>query len=181
MKCPECNTEVTGGKRHCPNCGAPMPQPDKNGESGKKGTQSEPELGRGMTIFIIAGLIILAAFGACYYMIRSDAPEHFRTVIEPDTNLAEKNGPKFDTHAVDTAKRDSINKAERLEAEKLFNSIRHKNTENIEPDGVPVTEEGDGGGQQTDSEQDPAASPAGSPDINTPPASKPQIEPIETE
>lgn len=175
MRCPECNTEVKDGKRHCPNCGAPIPQQVR-----KKDTHDEPRLGRGMMVFIIAGLIILTVFGTAYYMVHSDDPDYFRTVIEPDSNKMEKNVPKFDVTAIDTAKRDSIKKAEKLEAEKLFNSIRHKSVENTEAEEEPAAENTDETEQANEGKETAPATPEPS-GTNTPSDPKPKIEPIETE
>jgi len=175
MRCPECNTEVKDNKRHCPNCGAPIPQQDR-----EKNTHDEPRLGRGMMVFIIAGLIILTVFGTAYYMIHSDDPDYFRTVIEPDTNNMEKNVPKFDVIAVDTAKRDSIKKAEKLEAEKLFNSIRHKSVENTETEEESATENANET-EQVNEEKETAPTTSEPSGTNTQSAPKPNIEPIETE
>lgn len=118
-RCPECDTAVTGNRKFCPACGAPMPRRDRDSD--------EPKLGRGMTIFITAGMVILFALGTMYYITYSENPQHLRTVIEPDTSMAETNGPTFDRLAEDMVKIDSMRKAERREAEKMLNSIRHRN------------------------------------------------------
>ena len=123
MKCPECNTEINDSKRRfCPNCGAPVNDNDKHKDD-------EPKLSRGLMIFIAAAILFLIAYGTISYMNHKDDPEYFRTAIEPDSNLADKNTVKFDTLVPDTTKRDSIQRAEKREAERILNSIRKKPTE----------------------------------------------------
>lgn len=122
MRCPECNTEITNLKlRACPNCGAPLDNAKKQNSK-----SDEPRLSKGMIIFIIAGTLFLILFAIGYFINHQNDPEYTRTMIEPDTTLADKTVVTFDTLVRDTLKNDSINKAEKKEAEKIYNSIRKK-------------------------------------------------------
>ena len=130
MRCPECNTEIHDTKsRFCPNCGAPVNNGDSANEreqsrsesfssanereQTKGGSHDEPQLGRGMMIFIAVGLVVVIAYGIATYLYHRNDPEYTRTAIEPDSTLADKNTVKFDTLVPDTAKRDSIRRAEK--------------------------------------------------------------------
>lgn len=85
----------------------------------------EPRLSRGLRIFIIAGTVFLVAFSAVYYAAHSGSSEYYRTQIEPDSNLADKElVVKQDTIRKDTVDADSANKEEEEQAKKVFNSIR---------------------------------------------------------
>ena len=105
----------------------------KNAIKAQGFNEGNVKLSRGMMIFIVVGLALLIAIGVTYNMIHAEDPEYVRTQIDPDSNLMEKNGPTFDTVAIDVQKRDSIKKAENLEAEKLLNSIRKKKQETNPP------------------------------------------------
>ena len=175
MRCPECNTEVNEKRKYCPNCGAPMPQENKGKE-----TKEDLKLSRGMMIFIVVGLALLIAIGVTYNMIHAEDPEYVRTQIDPDSNLMEKNGPTFDTVAIDVQKRDSIKKAENLEAEKLLNSIRKKKQETTEStDGEQSGESGEEQSSTSSESESSASTEQAKP--STPTTPKPSVEAIEME
>ena len=176
MKCPECNTEINDSKRRfCPNCGAPV-----NDNDNDKHKDDEPKLSRGLMIFIAAAILFLIAYGTISYMNHKDDPEYFRTAIEPDSNLADKNTVKFDTLVPDTTKRDSIQRAEKREAERILNSIRKKPAEESSEKKEESGTENSGNSQEsTTSTTTETTAPATEPaPISAP---KPKVEQIESE
>lgn len=149
MKCPECNTEINDNEQYCPNCGAPIPHSDSYKDD-------NPQLGKGLVIFIVIGTIFLIIFGVLYYNNHKNDPEYTQTAIEPDSNLAESHNSNITTEQKDTTTQDSNEtKEEDVAAEKVFNSIRkqtiprhikeeteEKTTNNGETDDkIPSTEE----------------------------------------
>lgn len=193
MRCPECNTEITDPKsRFCPNCGLPIdnqpqalqeesPSQEKREEEQSKGRKGEPQLSRGMMIFIVVGILFLIIFGSYQYLAHKDDPEYFRTAIDPDSNLADKNAVKFDTLVPDTNKRDSIQRAEKREAEKILNSIRKKPAEESSNEGSSSTDNSQGGesqeGGSTSASENSSTTTESAP-ISAP---KPKIEQLENE
>ncbi|MBQ7420959.1 MAG: zinc ribbon domain-containing protein [Prevotella sp.] len=167
MKCPECNTEVEDKLKHCPECGAPITR-----TSDKRDTEDdEPKLGRGMMAFIVIGLLALIAFGTMYYANHYNDPDYFRTIIDPDSNLADKDLIVFDTTSIDTAEAAKAEKEEKKEAEKIYNSIRRK--PQVE-ESVPA--------EATEQGEAPASSEPATPSAPTVEAAPtPKIEAIETE
>lgn len=90
-----------------------------------KQDNNEPRLSKGLKIFIIAGTVFLLVFSVGNYIAHSGNSEYYRTQIEPDSNLADKElVVKQDTIRKDTAAADSANKEEEEQAKKVFNSIR---------------------------------------------------------
>lgn len=118
MICPHCHQKIKSGFAHCPHCGAQIPQQPIN---------DEPRLGRGMKVFLTVGAVLLAVFGAFYYIGHHNDPEYTRTpgYLEPDSNLVEQLAEPVDTVSVDPVVADSIERLEKEEAEKVFNSIRN--------------------------------------------------------
>lgn len=118
MICPHCHQKIKSGFAHCPHCGAPIPQ---------QPIDDEPRLGRGMKVFIAFGAVLLAVFGAYYYVVHYNDPDYTRTpgYLEPDSNLVEQLAEPVDTVSVDPVVADSIERLEKEEAEKVFNSIRN--------------------------------------------------------
>lgn len=129
-----------------------------------------PKLSRGLKIFIIAGTVFLIGFSVVYYATHNGSSEYYRTQIEPDSNLADKElVVKQDTIRRDTAAADSANKEEEEQAKKVFNSIRgnvrHRtNTDDIEntttsEDAVQTTDGNSESATPTENEKStPAAS-----------------------
>lgn len=170
MKCPECHTEVDEKLRYCPECGSPMPE-KKEAEKPQGKEDNEPKLGKKMMIFIIAGMTFLIIFGFMYCMNHKNDPDYFRTLIDPDSTLADKDLVVFDTVAIDTAEAKKAEKEEKKEAEKIFNSIRRK----AEPEEKKETTEASGEETTTPESQSQPAAPA--PEA----APTPKVEAIETE
>ena len=115
--------------------------------SKKNGNQNnnEPKLSRGLKIFIIAGTVFLIGFSIVYYVTHNDSSEYYRTQIEPDSTLADKElVVKQDTIRRDTASADSANKEEEEQAKKVFNSIRgnvrHKTSADNEEEATSTEE-----------------------------------------
>ncbi len=171
MKCPECHTEVNDNKAYCPNCGSPLPH------SRHDDTGNEPTISRGLVVFIIIGTIFLVVFGVYYYSVHKNDPEYTQTAIEPDSNLADKNAIKIDTLIQGTLEKDSMDKQEESQAEKVFNSIRgrHNNRHSATHDSRDEAEESALNGNSEDATQSESSA-------STPPsAPKPHIESIESE
>lgn len=90
-----------------------------------KQDNNEPKLSHGMKIFIVVGTVFMVIFFVVYYASHSGSSEYYRTEIEPDSNLADKElVVKQDTLRKDTAAADSANKEEEEQAKKVYNSIR---------------------------------------------------------
>ena len=170
MKCPECQREVDEKLRYCPECGAPLPKNEK--PAAKPKTSEEPKLGKGLMIFIGAGLLFLIVFGLVYCVNHRDDPEYFKTLIDPDSTLADKDLVVFDTVAIDTAAAKKAEKEEQREAEKIFNSIRRKSEPKEEAQPAEGSSEGQEGSSSTDGQ-------AATPTSEAVPA--PKVEAIETE
>ena len=115
MKCPYCHNEIEDDATRCPYCGKQLNQGQASGE---------PELSRGMKIFIAIGTVFLVAFGIMYYFAHRNDPDYFRTQIEPDSNLVVKPVIPVDTTSSDTLSKDSIDKEENEKAARLMNSVR---------------------------------------------------------
>ena len=56
MRCPECNTEINDDEQYCPNCGTPIPHSDNYNDD-------DPQLSKGLVVFIVIGTIFLLVFG----------------------------------------------------------------------------------------------------------------------
>ena len=170
MRCPECNTEINDNEQYCPNCGTPIPHSDNYNDD-------DPQLSKGLVVFIVIGTIFLLVFGALYYNNHKNDPEYTQTAIEPDSNLADNHPANFTTEQKDTTAQDTTEaKEEEAAAQKVFNSIRKQPRHlhvKVQQDGI-------------------STSPDGSVDLNTPPTEtqtkeapthkettpKPNIEPI---
>lgn len=135
MKCPECNTYYADMLSHCPNCGAPAPMRDKKQKKEREEQEQiptgqpvddHPQLGKGMMAFIIIGLIALIAFFTVQYMVHRNDPDYFRTLIDPDTTLADRDEVRFEKAAIDTAAAAKEEEEAKREAENMYKSIRHE-------------------------------------------------------
>lgn len=191
MKCPECQTEVDEKLKYCPNCGAPVPQHAENAASAQqaenataaktspkpsqsKAVKEEPRLGKKMMIFIVVGLALILIFCVVHCISHRNDPEYFRTAIEPDSTLADKDLVVFDTVAVDSAAAKKAEKEEKKEAEKIYNSIRRKSEPKEEPQNTDNNSDNQEAGTSSSSEgQTPAT-----PEVVAP---TPKVESIETE
>ena len=166
MKCKNCQTEVNENEQQCPNCGAPL-HDDCN----------EPTISRGLVVFIVIGTVFLVGYGFFYYFNHMHDPKYTLTSIEPDSNLAEKNTVKIDTIALGTLDKDSLDKEEAKQAEKVLNSIRGKRNKNNSRNKE----------QKQDEEASPVTVPSNPDDGNTAPdvtpiaptVAKPHVEKIE--
>ena len=155
MKCPECNTEYAEMLSHCPNCGAPTPRKQRqttNNKQQKNADNRQLQLGKGMMAFIVIGLLALIAFFTVQYMVHRNDPDYFRTLIDPDTTLADRDEVRFEQAPIDTVAAAKEEEEAKREAEKMYNSIRRQPVEE-EPaadessestetttDGAPATE-----------------------------------------
>lgn len=86
----------------------------------------EPQLSRGIKILLGVGSAFLLVFGVIYFANHVGDPDYFKTVIDPDSTLADKDIVVFDTVAIDTLSQDSIDKEQDKQAKEVFNSIRHR-------------------------------------------------------
>lgn len=86
----------------------------------------EPQLSRGIKILLGIGSAFLLIFGVIYFANHAGDPDYFKTVINPDSTLADKDIIVFDTIAIDTLSKDSIDKEQDKQAKEVFNSIRHR-------------------------------------------------------
>lgn len=120
MKCPHCNHEIEDGLDVCPDCGEPIVEAHPENQ--------EPRLSLFTKIFIIVGIVALAALSWIYYEQHKNDPAVVRTAIEPDSALAEHFAAQFDTMAIDTAAIKEQQQEEKAAAEKVLNSIRHSAT-----------------------------------------------------
>lgn len=132
-----------------------------------------------MVVFIIAGIVSLVGFGA-FQMFFGDGNRITYTMVEPDSTLAEKSGPRFEVEAIDTAKRDSIKKAEKIETENMLKSMRRTTVVETEEDNA---EENSEANSQSANNDTPETKPSESGNSESTPATtpKPHIEAIETE
>lgn len=191
MRCPECNTEIQGKSIRCPQCGTPLTSSNdserlqeerRDSQSNHKRSKEKdnsPRLGKGMVVFIIAGIVSLIGFGA-FQMFFGDGNRITYTMIEPDSTLAEKSGPRFEVETIDTAKRDSIKKAEKIETENMLKSMRRTTVVETEEDNA---EENSEANSQSANNDTPETKPSESGNSESTPATtpKPHIESIETE
>ncbi len=116
-----------------------------------------PKLSRGLKIFIIAGTVFLIGFSVVYYATHNGSSEYYRTQIEPDSNLADKElVVKQDTIRRDTAAADSANKEEEEQAKKVFNSIRGNVRHRTNADDDENTASSEDAGQSTDDNSESA-------------------------
>lgn len=170
MICPHCHQKIPNGRAKCPICGQPIPQ---------QPLEKEPELSKGMKVFIVVGLILLGAFGVIYFVNHQNDPEYTRTpsYLEPDSNLVERLAAPEDVVTVDTANADSIEKQEKEEAKKVYNSIRRSRRN------VDVSEEEQSGDNANDGEAGGSDNNAGttSPSTSTPSVPSPKVEAIGNE
>lgn len=134
MHCPECNTYYADMLSHCPNCGAPAPsrKDTKKKEKTKeeiptgKPVEEHPQLGRKMMAFIITGILVLVAFFTFQYMVHRNDPDYFRTLIDPDTTLADRDEVHFEKAPIDTAAAAREEAEAKRAAENMYNSIRRQ-------------------------------------------------------
>lgn len=181
--CKECHIEMDDQLSFCPNCGAPVentpvvkPQQPQQKEKRAPANQ-EPHLGIGMKIFIVVGLLALTAFSIFNYMSHRNDPEYTRTLIDPDSTLADKDLLILDTTSIDTAAAKKAEQEERKEAERVFNNIRrHTPTQEETESNTSKTENGENG----ESTEQAAPTTVPSEPAQTPPAAPaPKIEAIE--
>lgn len=145
---------------------------------------NDPQLSLATKIFIVVGSVLLIGFGIFYLTRHYNDPEYTRTVIEPDSNMADKELiVKQDTIKKDTAATDSADKEEKEQAAKVFNSIRGKHRHQSTPKVSEESADGEGttegaktseGGAAASSSTTPAA-----PTIKPVEVQKPKVEAIE--
>lgn len=128
MICPHCNNEITDGLNECPNCGQPLLtdvtiETDDTGDEDAE-ADGGPRLSLFTKVFIVVGLVGLAACSWVYYDMHKDDPAYVLTQIEPDSALADHFDVMFDTLSVDTTKAKLEEKEEKDKADNVFNSIR---------------------------------------------------------
>lgn len=142
---------------------------------------NEPRLSRRLKIFIISGTVFLILFSVVYYATHSGSSEYYRTEIEPDSNLADKElVVKQDTIRRDTAAADSANKEEEEQAAKVFNSIRG----NVRHRAAAKVDEDDEADNQETTDGSDAATQSDEPKAETPQATTksepaPKVEKVE--
>lgn len=107
----------------CPKCGQTI---EPNNELVKLSTFTK--------VFIGVEFLALLACGFIYYSMHHNDPEYVRTMIEPDSTLADQFDVKFDTIKVDTAQTNKEDKSESEKAAKVFNSIRGNQSEEPKQD-----------------------------------------------
>lgn len=147
---------------------------------------NEPRLSKGLKIFIAVGTVILVLFSVVYYAAHSGSSEYYRTEIEPDSNLADKElVVKQDTIRKDTAAADSANKEEEEQAKKVFNSIRG-NVRHKAADEEPTTTDDEQSDESSTGTSEASSSTEGEKPASTPSATKqessskaPKVENIE--
>lgn len=144
--------------------------------------KNEPKLSRGLKIFIISGTVFIVLFSVVYYATHSGSSEYYRTEIEPDSNLADKElVVKQDTLRRDTAAADSANKEEEEQAAKVFNSIRgnvrHHAASKTEDEADENQETTDGGETSTPSEEPKTDATTSAPKSES--TSAPKVEKVE--
>lgn len=166
ITCPECKSNVNDNLQHCPICGAPLP-PKKNKKVANNG---DPKLSRAMVIFIIVGTVLVILIGVLSFTNFNSQQEKY-IAVDPDTTLLGKEVPYYEDTPVDTTKTDSIDKAEREDAKKVYNSIRKQESEE-ETAGNEGTNEEKANSEVT-TEQQPIEP------ITIAPAAKPKVESIE--
>lgn len=170
MICPHCHQKISNGHAKCPLCGHPIPQ---------QPLEDNPQLGRGMKVFIAAGLILLGVFGVINFVNHQNDPEYTRTpsYLEPDSNLVERLACPEDVATVDTATADSIEKQEKEEAKRVYNSIRRSHHN------APASDEEQSGERDNESESGNVDNSAGAnvPSNSTPSAPSPRVEAIGNE
>ena len=178
MKCPECNTYYADMLSHCPNCGAPAPRRQKTRTTKKdddiptgKPVDDHPQLGRGMMVFIVVGLALLIAFFTFDYMSHRNDPDYFRTLIDPDTTLADRDEVRFEQAPIDTVAAAKEEAEAKREAENMYKSIRHE-AEPEESTEETVTTEATESESATSTEATPSAA-------EPSPAPAPKVEVIE--
>lgn len=126
-------------------------------ENKENGNDKGPKLSRGLKIFIIAGTVFLIGFSVVYYATHNGSSEYYRTQIEPDSDLADKElVVKQDTIRRDTAAADSANKEEEEQAKKVFNSIRGNVRHGTNADDDENTASSEDAGQSTDGNSESA-------------------------
>ena len=169
MICPECKTNVNDDLKYCPECGAPLPKKKK-----KAADDGEPKLRRPMIIFIIAGtalLILLTVLSYTNFSGRSGEAIAF----DPDTTLLGKEKPAYEEMPSDTAKADSIDKAEKEETKKVYNSIRKEEAKEEASDGSTTEGESSTSGNTGESSSEQKTIEP----VSVAPAQKPKVESIE--
>ena len=120
MICPECKSNVNDELKYCPECGAPLPKKKKQAAD-----NGEPKLRRPMIIFIIVGTALLILLSILSYTNFSGQSGK-AIAFDPDTTLLGKEKPAYDEMPSDSAKADSIDKAEKEEAKKVYNRSERK-------------------------------------------------------
>lgn len=121
-----------------------------------------------MKVFIAFGAVLLAVFGVFYYIDHHNDPEYTRTpgYLEPDSNLVEQLAEPVDTVSVDPVVADSIERLEKEEAEKVFNSIRNPSNSTQR---TPIEDgEGEEETMMSDLEEDNTASSSANTSSGTP-------------
>lgn len=153
MICPHCNYEITDGLNECPNCGQPLLEGadvelvddnDDDDTDDGDGGDDNPRLSLFTKIFIVVGIVALAACSYIYYDMHKNDPEYLRTQIEPDSAIADHFEVMFDTLSVDTAKAKLEEKQEKDKADNVFNSIRRTTPKAEEPVAAEPTEPTEG-------------------------------------
>lgn len=134
-----------------------------------------PKLSKGLKIFLVVGTVFMILFSVVYYATHSGSSEYFRTQIEPDSNLADKELiVKQDTIRRDTAAADSANKEEVEQAKKVFNSIRGNVRHKTATDDNESDEEATESGATEGTTETPVPSEGEKPSTNAPAAKSEQ-------
>ncbi len=169
MICPECKSNVNDELKYCPECGAPLPKKKKQAAD-----NGEPKLRRPMIIFIIVGTALLILLSILSYTNFSGQSGK-AIAFDPDTTLLGKEKPAYEEMPSDTAKADSIDKAEKEEAKKVYNSIRKEEAKEEASDGSTTEGESTSSGNTGEgSSEQKTVEP-----ISVAPANKPKVESIE--
>lgn len=168
MICPECKSNVNDELKYCPECGAPLPKKKK-----QVADDGEPKLRRPMILFIIIGTALLVVLSILSYTNFSGKSGK-AIAFDPDTTLLGKEKPAYEEMPSDTAKADSIDKAEKEEAKKVYNAIRK---EEAKAEAEASSTEGESTGSNSSSEGATEVKPVEP--ISVAPANKPKVESIE--
>lgn len=117
-----------------------------------------PQLSIVTKIFIVVGLVALAALSFVYYDQHKNDSELAHTAIDPDSALADHFDVKFDTATIDSAKARQREAEEKAAAEKVLVSIRQNAAEATATESTPE-ETSDETATPAEASEAPAATP----------------------